>query len=244
MATRLQLRNDVLNIADAVNSPRWDVTPGTGEVDRRLGVVHMRLWKRVLNANPFINVAAFALNNNPGAISSTLFSGTVAADANGAIPISSLSTGVGDFQQNLYKILMVSFNNMPYQQQWTKDYLLSNLNGFTFQSWYQEGGFIFIPDSPGQTATGIWVNWLPTAFDQLVVDSSTVSLPSATFGDAFAHFGAAAILRKGGAETQAAAEIEAYGQQLLDEELQDLARVGSDPIFERYDDSPFDWASQ
>jgi len=238
MATRVQIRNDVLNIADAVASPRWDTSPG-GEVDRRLGAVHMRLWKRVLNANPFINVNVFTTLT--GEIGDQI---PLTADSNGAIPMASLSTGTGDNQNNLYRILGVSFNNLPYQQQWTKDYLLASLNGFTYQAWFRQGTNIIMPDAAGQQATGIWVNWTPTQFDQLVADTSTVVLPTTTFSDVLAHFGAAAILRKGGAETQAAAEIEAYGQQLLDEELQDLSREGITPISERYDDSPFDWATQ
>src|SRR6185312_13634682 len=93
-STRAQLRTDVINWMDAAaagGSSHWDTTAGTGEVDRRLGMVHMQEWRRVLNAMPWYQVTQY----------------TPVTDANGNVAFTALSSGSGDNQQNMYRILSV-----------------------------------------------------------------------------------------------------------------------------------------
>ena len=224
--TRAELRQDVLNIADAYQSPRWDATQG-GEVDRRLGIVHMREWKRILNANAYYQTQKYV----------------VTTDANGNIPLTALSTVNGDSTQTLYRILVVAFNNIKYEEVLPKNYYLSTLAGLQDFVWFRDGANIVVPNSPTTTASGIWVNWVPQRFDQLAGDTSIVSLPP-DYDDVFSYEGAAALLTKGAAETDAAGELRAYADSLRQDLLQDIARVGIEPLRVTYDDSPRDWGSQ
>lgn len=225
-STRLQLRTDVANIADAYEAPRWDFTPG-GEVDRRLAAVHMREWKRVLNANALYNCAPIAITTDP----------------NGNIPLTSLSTGTGDAQQNLYRVLAVGFNNFYYAEKKRGEYfLIEAQQGVVYYIWYRNGAQITCPGTLS-TAGTVFVNWTPTRWDQLASDSSIVGLPT-DYEEIFAHEGAARLLMKGGAETQASLELKGLAEEMRQDILQDLSRIGIAPWSIEASDSHFDWAGQ
>jgi hypothetical protein len=242
--TRASLRVDIMNYADATGSSRWDQTAG-GEVDRRAGYAHMQLWKRVLNAQPYFQTNAVTVTTTSAGQDPDFPNG-------GTFDTDALTLGAGDTQQNLYRIILVSFNNLPYQEQIAKNYLLASTNGITYQTWIRMGNDIIVPDAVGTTGT-VWCNWTPTPVHQLASDSSTVYLPSDNlapgtayddWNDILVMFSAAALLRKGGAETQAADEIEAKANMMLDEALQDLARPSLKPWTMDYDDSRYDWGCQ
>jgi hypothetical protein len=222
-ANRAQLRTDALNIADAFGSPRWDATAG-GEVDRRLGMVHAREWKKILNANSHYQLSMV----------------TPTTDANGVIPFSSLTTGAGDALQQFYRVLRVMVGSADYGLVTGAQYLALPATGLPAFVWYQSGSTIVIPNALAMTVTGIWVNWYPQRFDLLATDASIVVLPP-DYDDVFAYAGAAMLLSKGGAETGAAAELTAMADGMRQELLADIARVATAPATVGYSDSSWDW---
>ena len=227
MATRSQFRTDVLNLADASGSGRWDTTAGgSGEVDRRLGMVHMREWRRILNAAPYFRFAKR----------------TPTFDSSGKIALSdaSMSTATGDSQERVFRVLLVSVNNTPYEYVEAKDYALATVNSESLRVWYREGDYLVVPDAASLTATGVWVNHLPTRFDQLSADGQTVTLPD-DYDDVFVYEGAGEILMKGGAESSAAADFFAIADRRRTEILSDIARLSGKPISFQYGDSRYEW---
>jgi hypothetical protein len=187
----------------------------------------MEEWRRVLDVAPYYQVIQY----------------TPTCDGTGFIPLTSLSQGSGDLQQNLYRILSVSFNNFIYQEVVPKDYFLANQNGVVYYCYFRNGQGISVPGLANQQATGIWVNWTPTRFDQLSTDNSFVGLPD-DYYDIFTLSGAAALLFKGGAEAEAASALMAEADQKRRDRLQNLARLSINPIQVQYDDNRFDWAAQ
>ena len=163
---RSDLRTRALQLADAVSSPRWDVTAGAaGEVDQHMGVVHSREWRRILNAQPDYRIAQR----------------TPTSDSQGRITIASLSDlSVADSQQRFYRIRSLTMNNRPYREIAATDGYLaaaslqSTSSVPIFGFWFRQGDYIMVPDSPSTTSTGIWVNHLPTRADNLTAENKTV----------------------------------------------------------------------
>lgn len=227
--TRLDYRTRVANLADINGSPRWDFTSGsTGEVDQHLGVVHAREWKRILSDQPYYTIAQR----------------TPTSDGLGQIAISDLSTGLGtDTAQRFYRCLMVAMSNFPYEEMQGKDAFLSQLTiGGSYRIWYRTGDYIVVPDSPNQVATGIWVNYTPTRSDQLLTDASLVVFPD-DYEDVLVYEGAAALLTKGGTQTDTAGEFKAIAESMRADMLQDIARFSTKPIMVQFPDFRSDWSS-
>jgi hypothetical protein len=222
-STRAQARTDVLLIADAYGSPRWDATPG-GEVDRRLGMVHAREWKKILNA-----VANYQL--------SLL---TPTTDGNGVIPFTLLTTGAGDATQNFYRVRKLLVGNCTYSYVEGIEYLAPPGTALPAFIWYQQGASMVIPNALLTPVTGLWVNWYPCRFDLLSGDASIVILPP-DYDDVFAYAGAAALASKGAADTGAAAELSAIADGMRQDLLSDIARISTDPATISYSDSARDW---
>lgn len=239
--TRAQLRTMALNWADASTSTRWDTTAG-GEVDQLAGYVQLQIWKRVLNAYPaFLTATRTVTTSAPNPASIWPYGGT--------FDTSTLSSGTGDTQQNLYRIIVVSFNNLQYTEERPKNYLVPYVAGSTSLLWFAMGSTIVVPGTASSTGT-VWVSWTPTPVHQLATDSSTVVLPStsrdaAVPGDdcnqAIAALTAALMLNKGGAESDAADRLQAQGAAMLEELLQDLSRLSTGALMMQYDDSPYNW---
>ena len=222
-STRAQARTDALLIADAYGSARWDATPA-GEVDRRLGMVHAREWKLILNANKYYATSLF----------------TPTTDANGVIPFTSLNTGSGDGLQTMYRILKVMAGNAVYQYVEGTEYLALPATSLPAYVWYMSGPSLVLPNVLSQEVTGIWVNWRPQRFDLLAGDASIVMLPP-DYDDVFAHAGAARLLMKGAAQSDAAAEFNAMADSMRLDLLADIARISVHPATMRYGDSAWDW---
>lgn len=236
-STRAQLRTDVLNWMDAQaagGSSHWDQTAGTGEVDRRLAMVHMQEWRRVLNAIPWYQLTQYQ----------------PVTDANGNVPFTALSSGTGDAQQNMYRVLAVASgllgtNGLFYSEvksQEIPQYLLIASTGIQYNVWFPNGRQITVPGNLSTQLT-VWVNWTPTRFDQLASDGSLVALPD-DYEDIFALEGAARLLMKGGAETPASLDLKNQAEEQRRDRLQDLARVGIAPWTVASGDSRMDWGSQ
>lgn len=224
--TRAELRQDVINLADAYGSPRWDASIG-GEVDRRLGMIHRQEWTKILNSAPYYTMTQL----------------TPTTDGNGVIPVASLSTGSGDAFQQFYRIIAVYVNNFRYEYVDARKWVQTAIMPIQDFVWFWTGASITLPNAKNVTLTGLWVNWTPQRFDLLATDLSVVQLPP-DYDDIFTNEGAAALLMKGATQSAAAAELRAYAEQKRADRLADLARISIDPTKVEYDDSTMNWGGQ
>lgn len=230
MATRAQLRTDALRIADAYGSPRWDDTAGaTGEIDRKGGAVHAREWKRILAVQPYYRVAKR----------------TPTTDADAKFLWSALSdTSSIDSEERVHKVLAFSFHGAPYEDHThrARELFLQVAAGSSMprRVWYRQGDYVYVPDSASTTATGVWVNHTPTPLHRLSGDDVAVVLPD-DYDDILATEWAAALLMKGGEETQASMELRAEARVLRADFMADLESMGLGPITMQYDDTPGEW---
>jgi hypothetical protein len=228
--TRLQLRTQATDLADVTGSSRWSTTAGTGEVDLRLGAVHGRLWRRLLNAH-----AGFRLAKRQPV-----------ADASGRFLWSDLSAA----DAKAYRVVLVALDNTPYQFTDLRDALLAeavNASGGSAvggpgRVWWREGDYLKVLPTPraGATPTGIWVNHIPTPVHELASDATSVTWPDG-YDDVLRIFGAAALLFKGAAETQASLELTAFGEAQFAEMMQDVCRPSTNPLQFRHADTAAEW---
>jgi hypothetical protein len=229
--TKSGLRTRALQLADAVSSPRWDTTATTGEVDVHMGMVHMREWRRILNANPYYRVARR----------------TPAIDSSGRIAISSLSdSSSADALETFYRVLMVAVNNTPYKEIIPKEGLLAGIQITTGSAmpgsniWFRQGDYIMVPDAANSTATGVWVNHVPTPANLLSGEAIVVTFPD-TYEDLLAYELAAILLSKGSAESDSAATMKAFAEDLRRDMLQDIARFSIAPQQFQFADTAAEW---
>lgn len=228
--TKSGLRTRALQLADAVSSPRWDTTATTGEVDVHMGVIHQREWRRLLNAAPFYRVARR----------------TPAIDSSGRILISDLTSGAADAVERFYRVLMLAVNNTPYKEITARDGLLAGIQITTGSAmpgsniWFRQGDYIMVPDAASTTATGVWVNHIPTAANALSGEGITVPFPEG-YEDLLAYELAAIILSKGAAESDSAATMKAFAEDMRRDMLQDLARFSIAPQVMQFSDTAAEW---
>lgn len=228
--TRAQMRTRVLRNADAVSAIRWDTTAGSlGEVDQKIGVVFDREWKRILNHNRFYKFAQR----------------TPTANTNGRYLISDLTTGSGDTQQRLYRVLLVVIDGRPYKSTNFLMYPIAEASNVALYVYWREGDFIMaLPKQVSKVLSGfdgIWVNYIPTRFDNLSGDGVNVDFPDG-HEDVLCWESAAFLLSKGGQETAEARECKALAEELRRDMLDDISRFTTDPIYMEYDDLAVDWA--
>lgn len=229
--TKSGLRTRALQLADAVSSPRWDTTATTGEVDVHMGMVHVREWRRILNAQPYYRVAQR----------------TPAIDSSGRIAISGLSdTSSPDAYQTLYRVLMVAVNNTPYKEIQAREGLLAGIQVSTGGAmpgsnfWFRQGDYIYVPSAASSTATGVWVNHIPTPANLLSGEAIAVTFPD-TYEDLLAYELAAILLSKGSAEADSAATMKAFAEDIRRDMLQDLARFSIAPQVMQFSDTAAEW---
>lgn len=196
-----------------------------------MGVIHLREWKRILNANAYYRVAQR----------------TPAIDGSARIAISGLSdTSVADAKQTFYRVLMVACNNTPYKEIIPKEGLLAGIQITTGSAmpgsniWFRQGDYIIVPDSANTTATGVWVNHVPTQASALSADGITVEFPEG-YEDLLAFELAAIILAKGSAESDASGTMKAFAEDMRRDMLQDLARFSIAPQQFAYADTAAEW---
>lgn len=227
---RSSLRTRILQLADAVNSPRWDPTAGAGgEVDQHMGIVHSREWRRILNANPYHRVS----------------SRTVTTDTLGRVSVASLSdTSVLDSAERFYKILLFTVANTVLKESPAKDGFLSTISndqvsGLGFGFYFRNGDYFVAPGHPNESAT-IWVNHLPTRADNLSTDNVSVNFPD-DYEDVLAYETASILLSKGAAEMDASASMKALAEDMRRDMLQDIARTSLNPLVMQFPDLAMEW---
>ncbi len=224
MTTKSALRTRVLQLADAVDSPRWDDSPN-GEVDQHVGIAMDREWKRILNANPYYRVARL----------------TPTSDTDGYYSVSDLSTGVGDARQRLYRVLAFAVDNIVYEEGRMDQYLLPNSGQLqpNYVFYFEGTKIMALPLTTTKSATVV-INWIPPRQDLLSLETSEVDFPDG-YENVVAWSAAAMLLNKGAVEAGAAQLLELQAEQLRQDMLQDIARRTTNPIKMRYADDRSDW---
>lgn len=235
--TRGELRTMALQQADAVGSSRWDATAG-GEVDRRLSRAADKLWGRILSAAPSVRQSIR----------------TPQADSQGRFLVTALSdTSSADAQERFFRVHAFWLDGAEYLFAQDGHKLVrawQQSAGTTSGSrvlggerlWWRMGTYIYtLPPVANALADAVVVSHRPTLVDQLSGDGKTVEFPDGA-ELILATWGAAELLMKGGAETEASIALRASVQEDLDELLQDLSRPSGDPQSVRFGDDPSDWA--
>lgn len=223
---RQLLRDDALRLADAFGSKRWDNEAG-GEVDRILSSVFDRTWRRILNANANYRVSQR----------------TPTSDAvTGRYSKADLNGSTGDTLERLYRVLAVRIDGQPYREQRLATYI-DREDQINSMVWFEEGQSITALPLQLSHAADIWVNWIPARPVTYTADSVEVDFPDG-YDQVLIQLGAARLLMKGGAETQASAELRQDIQEDYDEMLQDIARVSTTPMSMLHTDRGTDWGAE
>lgn len=223
--TRLQYRQRIVREMDAVQSGRWDQTAG-GEVDQKLGVVFDQNWRRILNANSEY----------------TNYKSTPTSDAEGRYAIADLSDlSDPDNAKRMYRVIAVAVDDVVYSEDKFKANILSTTLSPTYRIWWKVGQYIqCLPAEANKTATGIWVNYIPTRPENLSADDKAVDFPDG-YEQILVWEAAALLLSKGGAETNAAKEMLGMASNLRQDLLQDISRFSTSPIQMSYSDDASIW---
>jgi hypothetical protein len=214
-------------MADAVGADRWDTTAG-GEVDMHIGTAMDREWKRILNANAYYRVGRR----------------TPTSDSDGYYAIADLDSGSGDSAERLYRVISLAVDETVYEETRLDQYLFPSTATPQPQFlWYFEGSKIMALPKTASKQASVIVNHIPTRFDNLETDNSTVTFPDG-YENVLVCMAAALLLVKGGAEASASQVLEIQAEELRNDMLQDIMRRSLKPIGMRYVDNAWDWGTQ
>jgi hypothetical protein len=224
MAVTFQtLIDGTVEYMDAESSPRWS----TSTVKAVLNSVFDAEWSNILNAAPYYTFSQRLLST----------------DADGKIAFSTMNSGSGDTQQNMYRILSVNDGSVLYTETDFRSVPLATTTTYlpTYPRLYYVAGqaIQLLPVATG-TSVYVAVNYKPTTLTQLASVTSTVDYPdNAEYILIWAA--AAQLLLKGGAESRAAADL----KRLADDErkalLDDIRRRTISPTRMAYPDSMYEW---
>ena len=218
-----QYIDNTRNMMDAASSARWtDVF-----ITTVLGYIFDNEYSSLLAANPYYKLANRA----------------VTCDANGQFLLTALNSGAGDTKQYWGKILALTDGNSVYRQtEFMSVPLATTQNqGLPYMYLYYLAGdnIQVLPVSSG-LALNCWVNYMPPRIDQLSAVGVAVDWPDGDESILW-NLAAAELLTKGGAETQAAADIRALAASQRQSMYQDLSRRTARPLFMGYSDTASEW---
>lgn len=235
--SRANVRTACVRLADAYGSPRWDTTMGaTGEVDQHLGTAHAKWWRRILDACRSYRVGVR----------------TPTSDADGRYALADLSSGTAGLatRERFHRVLSVLIDRGEYEDatqesermllRWSL--LAAGETEAGPRTYWVAGDYLYtLPKLASTQATAIWVNHTPERLDALSDDTYDVVFPEDWYHVLF-HEGAANLLMKGGAETQAAAELRQQAEAHAREMIGELTRRSTGPLVMRFPDGAADWA--
>ena len=234
-ATQSQMQTRVLRRLDATGSSRWDTTAGsTGEIDRTVGFVHWREWKRILNANRH-----FRLNNVVAAT-------TLTTTGSGTLSFSSFDTGTGDSKKFAYRIITFMREGHNYSQGSIEEYPEGGESAAQSRIWMQQGQtFLFLPVEASITLAvanndNLWVNWVPQRADVLATAGVAIDFPEG-YEEIIEYEAAALLAAKGGAETDETSYFKVMAEEMRADMLQDVSRMAAKPLYMRYSDMALEW---
>lgn len=222
--TKAELRTRTLQLADAIDASRWDASID-GEVDKHIGTVFDREWKRILNADPYYRV----------------WRGPWGVNSEGYYELAALNTESGDSRRRWYRIIAFSRDSTVYEQSRLDQYLLPDTSSPQPQFiWYFEGEYVLaLPIQTTGSAT-VLVNWIPVRYDDISGEDVPVDFPDG-YEDIIAWSAASKLLNKSGSEAGRAQVLELQAEALREDMLQDLARRSLAPIRMKYTDSTWDY---
>lgn len=212
-------------MADATSSARW--TDAT--ITILLNSTFKREWSRILQANRNYRVGTR----------------TVTLNSSGQFAFSALESGSGDSLEKFYKIIGVHNGDAIYAPAELRDNLLTATMGTGmatgYRTFWRVGDYVQChPWSSGESITVV-VNHLPPLPGNLSTDDTAVTFPDG-YEAVLIYETAAHMLMKGGAETDASADLKAIAEEVRSDMLADIARVTTDPTTMRYADERTSWA--
>lgn len=209
--------------ADAVGSDRWD----DPEILRMLNWVYDSEWGRILQAAPYYRFQTIPLTT----------------DVNGRFTLASLNTGTGDAARLCFRVITLHDGNVQYQEVRYQDVPLGTIGSFSpvyRKMFYLAGEEYQVLPVVSTTLTAV-VNYQPQSILGLASGSSIVVFPENN-EYIVACETAARMLLKGGAESQAAADLMKLAANERLEMLDIIRRKSINPTRMAYPDNPADWA--
>jgi hypothetical protein len=186
-------------------------------------------WSNILNAAPYFNFAQRS----------------VTTDANGRIPLASLSSGTGDAEENFYRVLAVYDQMALYTESNYRDVPMATVGSYTPQypkQYYIVGDYVQILPPDISVPITLTVNYKPTALADLASDSSVVTFPEGNAMLLACEAAGRALETKAGAEDiNGAQSLFRSAQRYRADFLDDLARRTINPRRMGYPDNKNDW---
>jgi len=209
---------------DAVGSDRWSDAFLYALLDK----AYRDETQGILNASPYFKFAQR----------------TVTTDSNGQFSFSGLSSGSGDNQQNVYRIITVTdgqntlyreteFRNVPLAVSGTTDYL-----GFDRQYYLIGDNVQILPQTSGLSLQ-VSINYIGTPIDELS-PLGTADFPPG-HENLLALSAAANALAIGGSEFKQTQELSSLAQQFRTALYEDVARRTSNPMTLTFPDRAAVW---
>lgn len=193
------------------------------------GMVMTNEWSDLLNQNKALRYAMR----------------TVITDAEGRVPFSALDAGTGDDAEYFYRVIGGFTDGGRVWVETTLDGVpLPVLAGATqpIAPCFVETGdaFQLYPAVPG-TLVSVAVSHTPATIAQLAGELSTIRFPRG-YEYILVWVSAATLLLKGGAESQAAADLMSLADGARKNMLGDYARRTTAPTFAAFSDAAANWA--
>lgn len=210
---------------DATDSARWS----DNFLYALLGMAFRDEWNGILDTSPYYQFAKREITT----------------DDNGLFALSSLNSGGGDNQENLYRIITITdgastvyretdWRQVPLALSSTQTYLSYD------RTYYLIGDNVQILPQTGNQSLEVGVNWIPTPIDELSNDLATAVFP-AGHENLLALTAAGMALAKGGAESQSAGDLLALAQKRREALYGDINRRTATPTFMQYPDRAAVW---
>lgn len=224
--TRTQMIEMAREWADAVGSNRWSDT----RIQEILSDVTDREWRNLLNVQNQLRLAPNV---------------SFTSDANGRYAISGFNTGAGNDRIRLYRILGMTVDDIPYTEGKLNDRnnLLAEANDTRLYEYWREGDNLVAFPRQATKVGKFWYNHIPIRIEDLAQDSDSIVWPDG-YETIIGIYTAVEMLLKGGAESEAAADLRVLAGEKKAEMLLDLGRFSTSPITMKYTDDARDWGGQ
>lgn len=222
--TRLEFETNVKSFMDADGSTRWSAAT----IQSVGGIVSLSEWSGILEQNQYYRFARRS----------------VTTDASGRVALSALDSGSGDSAEYFNRVLVgftdgntlwseTDFRYVPMatQTNWQSPYAYA---------YYLQGEYFQLLPVASGTALTVTVNYTPPTIAQLAGDSSVIPFPRG-YEWVLVWQTAATLLLKGGAESQAAADLFALADTTRRQMLGSVARLTTRPTSALLQDARSDW---
>lgn len=223
--TRAELILLTKQYMDGEETERWSTEMVLATLDQ----VFDAEWSNILNVAPYYRFGSRSV--------------TTAAD--GTFPMSDLSSGSADSEQNFYRILGMTDGVSMYDETRYQDIPLATVSNYTPYQWdrlyYMAGTNVQVIPAAATSLTVV-VNYKPTAISDLSADSIVPDFPANSVL-MLAWMAGAKLLMKGGEESQAAVDLLNLAKDERDRMLADISRRTINPSRMMPLDDARDWGS-